>query len=927
MTWSTRAEEGLQEPARRPRPAKTTDVENRLTEARGLLATAQSALDGDRPRAEDQRNQRLHQIQLEIDDCDALQGMQAAAEAPWDGRIGFREPSPSSPPADNGPLLVMYHPGNLVVTIRLDDDQAAPANEDLAVEMAAITAPHDLDGMDRPETFFPGTLVGRSAAANGFVELRATVAPPERLVRQVAMGGTVPVKARLRRALTSMFSFRLAVGFGAIAFLLTVARAWRRRRGRQADTDGEASRLPMVVPQTVGLTAYPARRRPITVELLEDAPGHAALPATRARPAINELPDAPQARLMPGPPLAALTGDEPVDLNDPIYLTGLGARFRYGIEAGELHPPLVYEVGGALRQGGYHAAALVVAGFGGTIAKQAVVRAAFDLLDHSAPDADIGEAARDCAEFLLVIRIIGSDRLERHDRQSCAAWSRLGRARDGAAQRRVRGARRRCCSARSPRHRCQPCRTPRSGRARGLSPVVALHLLGLALVRATSRSSCHRSSRSRRWAPRPIATTACAPWWSRSDLFASSFLVFTLVSLLRHAALMGMAFVGASRAARRVFPDRTDWPTVTILVPAFNEALRIEKAIEAIIALDYPDLVAIVVDDGSTDDTFARAQRYAGRRGGKTIRVVKKPNGGKWSALNLAFHEATTEIVVCVDADSQLDVDALKLLARHFEDPKLGGVAGQVDVRNKVNIVTRLQALEYMEMNGLARQAQSTFGTVLVAPGPLAMFRRAALADVWSRWGKAQTLPIVTPTARIYGPWEDDTFAEDADLTLAVLLTGRAMTYEPRAISHTSVPEYTFPLLNQRYRWTRGNLQAALKAWRRSRSAPDAPRSLSIWLGMLLFDTIVWPAVNLYGVLAFALMVAVFGLKGPLLFWFLALTAVDLNAAAFCVRLEGAKLRLLALAPLSRIYFNVILDVSKFFALYDEQRGKRMSWS
>jgi cellulose synthase/poly-beta-1,6-N-acetylglucosamine synthase-like glycosyltransferase len=410
-------------------------------------------------------------------------------------------------------------------------------------------------------------------------------------------------------------------------------------------------------------------------------------------------------------------------------------------------------------------------------------------------------------------------------------------------------------------------------------------------------------------------------------IFASSFLVFTVVSLLRHGVLMCLAYAGASRASRRVYPDRKEWPGVTILVPAFNEAGRIEKAIQAIQALDYPDVEAIIVDDGSTDDTHAKAARFAGRRGNTTIRVLRKPNGGKWSALNLAFHEATRDMIVCVDADSQLEPSALKLLARHFDDPHLGGVAGQVDVRNKVNLVTRMQALEYMEMNGLARQAQSTFGTVLVAPGPLAMFRRSVLSDVWAKWGQPQVLPIVNPPARINGPWEDDTFAEDADLTLAVLLTGHAMTYEPRAVSHTSVPEWTFPLLNQRYRWTRGNLQAALKAWRRWRTAPKAPRSLPVWLGMLIFDTIAWPAVNLYGVLAFALVVAVFGLKGSLVFWFIALTAIDLNAAAFCARLERGSMKLLALAPFSRIYFNVVLDVSKFFALYDEQRGKRMSWS
>jgi biofilm PGA synthesis N-glycosyltransferase PgaC len=410
-------------------------------------------------------------------------------------------------------------------------------------------------------------------------------------------------------------------------------------------------------------------------------------------------------------------------------------------------------------------------------------------------------------------------------------------------------------------------------------------------------------------------------------IFASSFLVFTVVSLLRHGVLMCLAWMGASRAMRRRFTAPARWPTVSILVPAFNEAGRIEKALDSILATDYPGLEVVVVDDGSTDETFARVSRYGGRHGEKSVRVLRKPNGGKWSALNLAFHTAAGELVVCVDADSQLASDSLKLLARHFTDPALGACAGQVDVRNKVNFVTRMQALEYSLMNGIARQAQSAFGTVLVAPGPLAMFRRNVLVEVWKKWGRPQPLPVVEAPARVYGPWEDDTFAEDADLTLAVVLTGMAVTYEPRAVSHTAAPEWVFRLLNQRYRWTRGNLQAALKAWKRLPDAPAAPRSLPVWLGSLIFETIVWPAINLYGLLAFVLVLMVFGMQGPVVLWFVALTAIDLNTAAFSARLEGTDMKLLVLMPLTRVYFNLVLDVSKFFALYDELRGKRMSWS
>lgn len=410
-------------------------------------------------------------------------------------------------------------------------------------------------------------------------------------------------------------------------------------------------------------------------------------------------------------------------------------------------------------------------------------------------------------------------------------------------------------------------------------------------------------------------------------VLASAFLVFTFAALGRQLALIACAYGGATGAARRPLVDRDRWPGVSILVPAFDEAPRIERALEAILALDYPALEVVVVDDGSRDDTHARASRFAGRHGDKVVRVLRKENGGKWSALNLAFGQSSRELVVCVDADSQLAPDSLKLLARHFDDPRLGGCCGQVAVRNRARLLSRLQALEYHLLNGLLRQAQGAFGVVLVAPGPLAMFRRRVLERIQEAWGTGEPPRAAPPGGWVGGPWEGDTFAEDADLTLGVLLTGHAVTYEPRAISRTSAPEWTSQLLNQRYRWTRGNLQAAVKAWRRWHEAPDAPRLLLVWLGAFLVETIAWPVLNLFGLVAFVAIVAVTGLHASQAIWFVALTALDLNEAAFSVRLERGDLGLLKLAAINRVYYNLLLDVNKLFALWDELLGRRMRWS
>ncbi len=399
------------------------------------------------------------------------------------------------------------------------------------------------------------------------------------------------------------------------------------------------------------------------------------------------------------------------------------------------------------------------------------------------------------------------------------------------------------------------------------------------------------------------------------------FLLFTLLTLVRYSIFLGLAYLASVRSP--VSPGSTGstgeaarLPTVSVLVPAWNEAPRIEKALDSLLAVDYPELEVIVVDDGSTDGTFEKARPFASSpREGRRVTVLRKENAGKFSALNHAFRHASGDLVLCVDADSHLDPSSVRRLVRRFDDPAVGGCAGQVRVRNRGTLTTLFQALEYVLLNGMPRQFQNFFGTVLIAPGPIAMFRRSLLEEVAARWPGSD------------GPWQNDTFAEDADLTMRVLLTGRKVVYEPRAIAFTAAPARTFALLNQRYRWVRGTIQSTSKAWRSWRETPGAPPSLPFWFGHQIFDALVWPAVNLIGL---ALLTALTLLSGPaasVLAWLLLITAIDLNAAAFCVKLERDSPRLLLLIPLFRFYFNVVLDVSKIFAVYDELRGRRMTWS
>ncbi|MGH1573737.1 glycosyltransferase family 2 protein [Methylobacterium sp. P31] len=276
-----------------------------------------------------------------------------------------------------------------------------------------------------------------------------------------------------------------------------------------------------------------------------------------------------------------------------------------------------------------------------------------------------------------------------------------------------------------------------------------------------------------------LALVAFLPWSMYDALMAAdrtgpSYLLGMFLVMIgglimgRWSAIQYFSLIKA-----RWFPDPvaegSDEPFISILVPAYNETETIIPAIQSLTGLSYPAYEVIVVDDGSSDDTYAKALTLEGQYPRCTVRVLSKPNGGKWSALNAAYRESRGEYVLCVDADSRLSRTALSLLVRRMNDPGVVGVAGQVTVRNRDSILTRLQGLEYVVGNGSIRQAMSELGLVVVVPGPIGLYRR----EVMERIAEFPTNQRVenTPGA-VQGPLSGETFAEDMQLSLSALALG-----------------------------------------------------------------------------------------------------------------------------------------------------------
>jgi cellulose synthase/poly-beta-1,6-N-acetylglucosamine synthase-like glycosyltransferase/spore germination protein YaaH/peptidoglycan/xylan/chitin deacetylase (PgdA/CDA1 family) len=233
-------------------------------------------------------------------------------------------------------------------------------------------------------------------------------------------------------------------------------------------------------------------------------------------------------------------------------------------------------------------------------------------------------------------------------------------------------------------------------------------------------------------------------------------------------------------------------PSVAVLVPAYNEGKVIERTIRAVLSSDYSNFRVIVIDDGSSDDTLEVARRsFPEEQASGRVLVLTKPNSGKAEALNYGLQFVQDEFFVGIDADTIIAPTAITRMMPHFLNPKVGAVAGNAKVGNRINLWTRWQALEYITSQNFERRALNTFGAVSVVPGAIGAWRVAVV--------------------KAAGGYHTDTVAEDADLTMAILRLGYRVEYEDLALAYTEAPVNANGLMRQRFRWSFGILQAVWK--------------------------------------------------------------------------------------------------------------------
>lgn len=389
------------------------------------------------------------------------------------------------------------------------------------------------------------------------------------------------------------------------------------------------------------------------------------------------------------------------------------------------------------------------------------------------------------------------------------------------------------------------------------------------------------------------------------------------LGLMRIVLMLGLA----SRKRARPLPalEGATKPRIDVMVAAFNEVTVIGRTLNSLLASRGVDVRVIVVDDGSTDGTHEAVVAAFG--GDPRVLLRRKVNGGKASALNIALEMATAEIVVGVDADTQLSPDALFKLAAWFVDPRVGAVAGNVKVGNRRGIVTRWQALEYITSQNVDRRALARLNAITVVPGAIGAWRTDLLRSV--------------------GGYRSDTLAEDMDLTWRVREAGWVIANEPDALAFTEAPSSLGGLLKQRFRWSFGTLQCLWKhrrslfkhGWFGSLALP------SLWLFQIAGQVLA-PLIDLQLLIALltwllsslaAMQHADISVSPDTTLWFTltvyaAFTLLELAASWIAYGFDREDRRDLWLLPTQRLVYRQIMYVVVWRALERALSGLGQVW-
>lgn len=388
--------------------------------------------------------------------------------------------------------------------------------------------------------------------------------------------------------------------------------------------------------------------------------------------------------------------------------------------------------------------------------------------------------------------------------------------------------------------------------------------------------------------------------WQKGMAFI--FYLAIIIGIFRFVLLIFLA--AKQKQKYHTLPSNASFkPFVSVVIAAYNEEKVICKTIQSILQSHYPSFEIIVVNDGSTDQTSDAVK--ASFRSHPQVRLITKENGGKSSAVNRGFREANGEIIVALDADTVLAADAIALLVRHMADPKVAAVSGNVKVGNIHNLLTLWQHVEYVTGFNLERRAFAELNCITVVPGAIGAWRKRAVIES--------------------GYFQEDTLAEDTDITLTLLRNGYRIAFEEKAYAYTESPADVKSLLKQRYRWTYGTLQCLWKhreaLLNRKHTSLGFVALPNMWLFQYIFQ-VLSPIADILFVMG------LFGIQpGKTLAFYLVFLLVDFAASLYSFRLEKENAGPLAWLFLQRVVYRQLMTYVVVKSIISAIKGIAVGWN
>ncbi|WP_200902580.1 glycosyltransferase, partial [Protofrankia coriariae] len=342
-------------------------------------------------------------------------------------------------------------------------------------------------------------------------------------------------------------------------------------------------------------------------------------------------------------------------------------------------------------------------------------------------------------------------------------------------------------------------------------------------------------------------------------------------------------------------------PPVSVIIPAYNEAVGIADTVRSMVANDYLDLEVIVVDDGSSDGTADIVEQL----GLPGVLVVRQANQGKPAALNHGIAVASADVLVLVDGDTVFEPDTVHHAVQPLRDPAVGAVAGNTKVGNRRGLLGRWQHIEYVQGFNLDRRMYDVLQCMPTVPGAIGAFRREALESV--------------------GGVSEDTLAEDTDLTMALCRAGWRVVYAEQARAWTEAPATLGALWRQRYRWCYGTMQAMWKhrhaVVERGAAGRFGRRALPYLLMFQVLLPMLAPVIDLM-----ALYGLLFADRGAVLISYAGFLAVQLATTAYAFHLDRERFGPLWTLPLQQIVYRQVMYLVVIQSVVSAVLGSRLRW-